>query len=53
MYGLVKAIIEHNDEFADVHPSGKQYNLENAAKSLIIPIHPGAEKYYKEKGVLE
>ena len=36
-----------------VHPAGKGIKLENAAKWAPIPFHPGAEKFFKEAGVLK
>jgi TRAP transporter TAXI family solute receptor len=35
------------------HAKGKMITLENAVTSLGIPLHPGAEKFYKEAGVLK
>ncbi|WP_421998839.1 TAXI family TRAP transporter solute-binding subunit [Reyranella sp.] len=35
------------------HAKGKAIKLETATKGLGIPLHPGAEKFYKEKGVLK
>ena len=35
------------------HAKGKQITLENATTSAGIPFHPGAEKFYKEAGVLK
>lgn len=35
------------------HAKGKQITLENAVSSAGIPFHPGAEKFYKEAGVLK
>ena len=35
------------------HAKGKQITLENAVKSAGIPFHPGAEKFYREAGVLK
>lgn len=50
-YNITKAWIEHVDEMTKVHPSGAEWNMENAQKEVKIPFHPGAIKYYKEKGV--
>ncbi len=50
VYKLVKAVFEHKDELNEIHPSFKETTLENATP-VIIPVHPGAVKYYKEKGV--
>ncbi len=35
------------------HPKGAQIVLENALEGLGVPLHPGAERYYREAGVLE
>ncbi|GAE35029.1 TAXI family TRAP transporter solute-binding subunit [Halalkalibacter akibai] len=51
-YEIVSTLMENIDKFKDVHNVGADFSLENAALS-IIPIHPGAEKYYREKGVLD
>lgn len=50
VYKFVKAVFEHKDELNVIHPSFKETTLENATP-VIIPVHPGAVKYYKEKGV--
>jgi hypothetical protein len=34
------------------HKAAADIKLADAAKNMPVPIHPGAEKYYKEKGVL-
>ncbi len=35
------------------HPKGRQIMLEKALEGLGIPLHPGAERYYREAGVLK
>ncbi|TCV72761.1 hypothetical protein EDE05_102117 [Neorhizobium sp. R1-B] len=35
------------------HAKGKMITLQNAVTSLGIPLHPGAERFYKEAGVLK
>ena len=51
IYDVTKAIFSHYDEFAKVHPLVKKFTLKNACKNAVVPIHPGAIKYYKEAGV--
>jgi hypothetical protein len=34
------------------HSKGRVIRLETATKGLGIPLHAGAEKFYKEKGLL-
>ena len=36
----------------NAHSAAKDIKLENATKNLPIPLHPGAERFYKEAGVL-
>ncbi len=54
VYALTKAVFENFDEFKSLHPAFA--NLEPAKMikdGLSAPLHPGAEKYYKEKGWLK
>jgi TRAP transporter TAXI family solute receptor len=53
VYKIVKAIGENTNELAAIHPMGKFWTIERAAQKMIIPRHPGAEKYLKEKGLLK
>ena len=51
-YKITAALFDHVDEFRKVHPSAKVISLETAPKS-VVPLHPGAARYYREKGVLK
>lgn len=52
VYKLVKTTFEHLDDLYAVHPAAKQTTLENAViYKGSVPYHPGAIKYFKEKGV--
>lgn len=53
VYNLTKALFENQAELAAAHAKGKELALETAVKGVSIPFHPGAEKYYKEKGLLK
>ena len=35
------------------HAKGKAIRLETALKGVLIPIHPGAERFYKEVGIIK
>ena len=51
VYELVKATFENFDEFKKLHPAFANLKPEEMVKNgLSAPLHPGAEKYYKEKG---
>ena len=51
VYQLVKAVFENFDEFKKLHPAFGALDPKNMIKDgLSAPLHPGAVKYYKEKG---
>jgi len=51
VYGVVKAIFDHSDEFAGSHPAAKYWNLKHRPIALAVPYHDGAIRYFKEKGL--
>jgi hypothetical protein len=51
VYTFLKTIEAHVAEMAKVHPSGAEYSMKFLKEGASIPLHPGAEKFYKEKGV--
>ena len=52
IYELTKTLFESLPELASSHAKGQEISVEGAVEGLSIPFHPGAEKYFKEKGVL-
>jgi uncharacterized protein len=51
-YDIVRAFIERRDELVAVHAEAKSITLEGqVAASSPIPWHPGAVKYFTEKGM--
>jgi TRAP transporter TAXI family solute receptor len=52
-YEVTKALYENTETLGQVHPKGKEITLKTALQSISIPLHPGAERYYREKGVLK
>ena len=51
VYAITASVFEHLDDFRAVHPSARSVVLEKAA-DVPIPLHEGAARYFKEKGVL-
>jgi len=52
-YQMTKLIFENLPELANAHAAGREIKLENAAAGSPAPLHPGAARYYTEKGVLK
>jgi len=51
VYALVKSVFENFDDFKKLHPAfANLKEAEMISDSLSAPLHPGAEKYYKERG---
>src|SRR5688572_1041830 len=53
IYKVTKAIVEGRGDFANVSPVMKGVTAADRAQNFGMPYHPGAEKYYKEAGVLK
>ena len=52
-YQMTKQLFEHLPDMVAAHSAAKAISLEKAAKGLPIPLHPGAMRYYKEKGIIK
>jgi len=54
VYLFTKAVFDNLDDFKKLHPAFAGLKAENMIKAgLSAPLHPGAAKYYKEKGWLK
>lgn len=51
VYGMTKALFENLGELGESHAKGKEVSLEAALDGISTTIHPGALKYFKEKGI--
>jgi hypothetical protein len=51
VYEMTKSIFENLPAIAAAHAAGRAIKLENAVSGMAIPLHPGAAKYFKEKGI--
>lgn len=52
-YEMTKVLYENLDALQAAHNAAKAIKLENALNGMPVPIHPGAERYYKEKGLIK
>lgn len=50
-YELTKLLLEHTADLVAVHKAATEMTLKSAAVGSPIPFHPGALRYFKEKGV--
>ena len=55
IYDITKALWNKNTRklLDKGHSKGKAIRLETALKGVLIPVHPGAAKFYKEAGVMK
>lgn len=51
VYLMTKGMFENLDQMVAAHGAAKSIKLEDATEGMPLPVHSGAERYYKEKGV--
>lgn len=52
-YTIVKIICDNIDEVHTINPANKNFIPETGWKNVAVPLHPGAEKFYKEAGYMQ
>jgi TRAP transporter TAXI family solute receptor len=52
VYNMVKEVFTNLDLFKRQHPAFANLTPEKMTSKLIVPLHPGAERYFKEAGLL-
>ena len=51
-YAIAKTLVEKKDDIVKVHKEAESFSLDNQVQDRSpVPFHPGALKYFKEKGV--
>ena len=51
-YQMTKQLFENLPELIAAHNAAEGIDPKTAGKNLPVPLHPGAERYYKEAGLL-
>ncbi|MDX9766101.1 MAG: TAXI family TRAP transporter solute-binding subunit [Ectothiorhodospiraceae bacterium] len=53
VYAMTKAMFEHMDQMIAAHAAARGVKIENAADPMPVPLHPGAARYYRERGIIQ
>jgi TRAP transporter TAXI family solute receptor len=53
VYQMTKLLFENLDKLSAAHAAAKAIKLDAATRGLPIPLHPGAERYYRETGIVK
>ena len=53
VYAMTKAIFGNLDQLAQIHPAARGISVKDATTGMPLPLHPGAERYYRESGILK
>jgi len=51
VYNLTAAIFDNAEAITAENAKGAELSIENATSGMTVPFHPGAAKYFAEKGV--
>lgn len=52
VYAIVKEVFDNLDDFKKLHPAYAILTAKDMLAGLSAPLHPGAEKYFREAGLL-
>jgi TRAP transporter TAXI family solute receptor len=53
VYQMTKLMFDNLDKLSAAHAAAKAIKLDAATRGLPIPLHPGAERYYRETGIVK
>ena len=53
VYQMTKQLFENLDTMVAAHKAASAIKLETAINGMPLPLHPGAERFYKEKGLIK
>lgn len=53
IYKVVRGAFDHISEIYNVHPKAKLITLDSALDGVSVPLHEGAKKYYRQKGMVK
>jgi hypothetical protein len=50
---MTKSMYENLDQMVAAHAAAKAIKRDDGPKNMPVPLHPGAEKYYREVGLIK
>jgi TRAP transporter TAXI family solute receptor len=50
-YEITKLALDNNDRMMQIHATASETKIENWDKNTFMTFHPGAARYYEEKGI--
>jgi TRAP transporter TAXI family solute receptor len=53
VYWMTRAMYENLDQMVAAHAAAKAIKREEGPRNMPLPLHPGAEKYYRELGLVK
>ncbi|MEW5726079.1 MAG: TAXI family TRAP transporter solute-binding subunit, partial [Thermodesulfobacteriota bacterium] len=53
VYDIIKAVYTDLDQVKQAHAQFAKLSLKEALNGMSVPLHPGAEKYFKEAGLIK
>jgi TRAP transporter TAXI family solute receptor len=51
VYRFTKAVFDNLSQFHAAHAAARNLTLQTALVGMALPLHPGAERFFKEKGI--
>ena len=51
VYAIAREVFENLEAFRTLHPAYAELTRENMLEGLTAPLHPGAERYFREAGL--
>jgi uncharacterized protein len=51
VYGFTKAVFDNLPQLHSAHAAARNLTLQTALVGMALPLHPGAERFFKEKGI--
>jgi TRAP-type uncharacterized transport system substrate-binding protein len=50
-YDITRVLFTEQATLAAIHPQARELSIDRALAGATIPFHPGAIRYYRERGV--